>query len=261
MPSSDNRRRQTASGRRGRSGAGARVLAWTVTLGVHLAAGLVLGLQAVPLRKGGEAPVINLSLEPSPRFDSQTPPNAESATQVETASSARSRTTAPQPTERLTPRPAEAAPMAAPFARPIAVPAFQGSGEGDGQAGRGDGASQATDSASSTAGATQGGGGRVLGAEAAPSVDAYAAEVLAWIERHKRHPGGARGVVTVRFELDRNGRVHRLTLARSSGVRALDRAALDQIAATQPFPRPPAGTTWTRRPFTVNIDYRVAAGR
>jgi len=44
---------------------------------------------------------------------------------------------------------------------------------------------------------------------------------------------------------------------RSSGVRALDRAALDQIAASQPFPRPASGARWSLRDFTVNIDYRA----
>jgi hypothetical protein len=35
---------------------------------------------------------------------------------------------------------------------------------------------------------------------------------------------------------------------------------MDQILATQPFPRPGAGVRWVRREFTVNIDYRARPG-
>lgn len=241
---------------------GGRVPVAVLVAAAHVGGLALLGLQAAPERFGGEAPVINLTLEPSARFDSPTPPAAASTASRESGHRA------PAPTAdrlrlRLTASALNAFPVAPPT--PIAgpVPAVDAPRARPEDAGTG--TAHGTDDGQTTAdaavaGRTQGGGGRALGAAAVPEVDAYAAEVLAWIERHKRHPGGARGVVTVSFELDRRGRVHRPRLVRSGGVRALDRAALDQITATQPFPRPDPGTRWSRREFTVNIDYRARGG-
>ena len=95
------------------------------------------------------------------------------------------------------------------------------------------------------AGQDEGGGGRVLGASAAPSEDQYAARVIAWVERRKGSPGGGvSGVVVLRFVLDRQGRLRDAALVSVQGDRRVGPIALDTLRAAQPFPRPAADTTW-----------------
>lgn len=244
---------------------GGRLLIYGLVAAAHGGGLALFGLQAVPDPVGGAAPVINLTLTPSPRFDSPTPPAVAAKAERQAGGAARAEPVADRTLLHLNPA---VFPTALTVPLPAPVPSTgqprrpednraealgpPGSGRADEQ-GR-------IDQDASIPGATQGGGGQSPGAAAAPDTDPHAAEVLAWIERHKRHPGGARGVVTVRFQLDRRGHVHRLRLVRSSGVRALDRSALDQISGTQPFPRPSATARWSLRDFTVNIDYRAARG-
>lgn len=91
--------------------------------------------------------------------------------------------------------------------------------------------------------------------------DPYPAQVLAWVERHKRYPASALnrslgGVAVVAVTLDRRGRVMRLNLAQSSGYALLDDAALDVFRRAGPFPRPAANTGWSRRQFEIPIEFR-----
>ncbi|ATQ43091.1 energy transducer TonB [Caulobacter mirabilis] len=96
--------------------------------------------------------------------------------------------------------------------------------------------------------------------------DPYPAQVLAWIERHKRYPERGRaesleGAVVVAVTLDRRGRVRAVDLIRSSGHGVLDDAALAQVRNASPFPAAPADSTWSRRRFEAPIVYRVRVGR
>lgn len=87
----------------------------------------------------------------------------------------------------------------------------------------------------------------------APSVPAnaalgsdYAREILAHIEPFKRYPedanrNGVRGVVQLVFELDREGRVLGVWVARSSGFASLDSAAVDTLRRADPLPAIPLG--------------------
>lgn len=251
--------------RRPRAASAGRVAAYALAVAAHAGVMALVGLQATPTPDGGAAPVINLTLEPSPRFSSETPPAATSI--AESAARAKAQSAPALSPLRLRETPAPLlSDLTLPLPTRVAEPAprmrdAHEPGEEPGAAQAPDGAGSGRAAAdNSVAGATQGGGGQTLGAAAATDTDLHAAQVLAWIERHKRHPGGAQGVVTVTFRLDRQGRVHGLRLARSSGVRALDRSAMDQILDTQPFPRPGAGVRWVRREFTVNIDYRARPG-
>lgn len=252
--------------RQARSRRGGRVAAYAIAAAAHAGLAVLVSLQVAPSSDGGAAPVINLMLEPLPRFDSETPPAV--ATTAEQAAQAEARpqqlvaplrlreTTSSVPSELSLPAPVK---LNEPTPR---VQDARETGDRQGTARNAEGAGSGPTSAdASVAGATQGGGGRALGAAAAADTDVYFARVLAWIEQHKRHPGDAQGVVTVSFRLDRRGRVSSPRVVRSSGVRALDRSALEQIMSTQPFPRPDAGARWASREFTVNIDYRTRPGR
>ncbi|MDQ8028046.1 MAG: TonB family protein [Brevundimonas sp.] len=242
-----------------------RAVAYALAAAGHAGLLVLISLQVAPPTEGGAAPVVNLTMEPSPRFDSETPPAAAStADQAAQAMAAPQPVTAPLRLRETT----STAPSDISLPLPIRLAEPTPRVQDARVAGDQQGVARATESAgsgaasaeSSVAGATQGGGGQTLGAAAAADTDVYFARVLAWIERHKRHPGNAQGVVTVRFNVDRRGRVSGLRLVRSSGVRALDRSALDQITSTQPFPRPDAGAQWATRQFTVNIDYRTRRG-
>lgn len=252
---------QQAKGHRG-----GRFAAYVIAAAAHAGLVVLVSLQAAPSSDGGAAPVINLMLEPSPRFDSETPPAVAAMAEQEAPAAARPppvaaplrlrQTISSIPPHLTLPPPVK---LNEPTPR---VQDARDTGDRQGTARNAEGAGSGPMSAdASLAGATQGGGGQALGAAAAADTDVYFARVLAWIEQHKRHPGDAQGLVTVSFRLDRRGRVSGLRLVRSSGVRALDRSAMDQIASTQPFPRPEPGARWASREFTVNMDYRTRPGR
>jgi protein TonB len=87
----------------------------------------------------------------------------------------------------------------------------------------------------------------------------YAGRVFAHLARFKDMPAEARlhgdhGRPTVTFGLDGQGRVTRVSLAHSSGVPSLDRAAQAMVRRASPFPAPPAGEP---RAFTVPITFDV----
>lgn len=248
------------------TGFAAKAVVLGAVTSVYIGAGLAL-LSVAPEATGGGAPVIEVTLEPMPRFngpdgaaESRPAPPAAAGARGGAAASA----PAPRPVERIRPERLETAPTA-PAAearasdrwllyagRELSPP---------GQAGpAGETAGEAADAgrADSRAGATSGGGAPTAGARARSEEDLYAAAVLQWIERHKAHPGdGSIGLVGLTITLDRQGRLRRAMLTRPSGSAALDRAALAQLAAMQPFPRPAPGAGWARREFDVLIDYRI----
>lgn len=89
----------------------------------------------------------------------------------------------------------------------------------------------------------------------------YEAEILAWINRHKRYPRDAvrdriEGVVGIALELDPWGRLLRVELLASSGSDSLDRAALQQVRDAAPFPRPDA-PDWQRKRIALNIAFTL----
>lgn len=113
------------------------------------------------------------------------------------------------------------------------------------------------------------GGARETPAQGAPALvnirrgertgaDTYDAQVIRWIERHKRHPGRVNGLVTVKLTVDRRGRLLSSQVTHGSGDTALDRIAMDQLRAAAPFPRPSSDVVWRTREITVRLDYRRA---
>jgi protein TonB len=73
----------------------------------------------------------------------------------------------------------------------------------------------------------------------------WQSQLLSHLARYKRYPDEARrrgiqGTCQVRFNLDHNGAVLSVELAKSSGNAALDRATLAMIRRASPVPTPPA---------------------
>ena len=70
-----------------------------------------------------------------------------------------------------------------------------------------------------------------------------------------RHLGYS-GTVKVAFAIDADGRLTVESVRQSSGVDALDRAALQLIKQAAPFPAPPPGAGAAALSFTVPIRFR-----
>lgn len=212
---------------------------------------------AVVQAEAGGAPVINLTLEPAPRFDGRPAPASDAAAPAAMPQPAATVLRFRQPASVTTPievlqiRPpsdnkASAPPQPAPLIRTTVV----------GQTG----ANRLQGQPSQAGDVTSGGGAATAGDAARNQEDAYAAAIIAWVERHKGRPRDRlTGVVTVRFELDRQGRMRRAEIVQQAPDSRVGSRALDALRTAQPFPRPPAGTSWTRREFTVRLDYRPAA--
>ena len=71
----------------------------------------------------------------------------------------------------------------------------------------------------------------------------YEQRISAWVAQHKLYPpsaAGKEGRVVVRIRIDRLGYVRFFAIEQSSGVKALDDAAIDMVKRANPLPKPPA---------------------
>nr|WP_268878623.1 energy transducer TonB [Rugamonas aquatica] len=80
--------------------------------------------------------------------------------------------------------------------------------------------------------------------EVLSGASSWEGKVLARMERFRRYPAAARargdqGVVTLRCRVNREGQVLSAAIERSSGVPALDQAALETLQRAAPLPRVP----------------------
>jgi len=85
---------------------------------------------------------------------------------------------------------------------------------------------------------------------------AWGAAIRARIERRKTYPaaaGGAAGKVTLRLVVAADGRLASVAVTRSSGVAALDRAAVKAVTAAGRFAKAPAGLGQTG--FSLPISF------
>ena len=88
------------------------------------------------------------------------------------------------------------------------------------------------------------------------SLPDWRARIVAHLQRNKRFPAGVQsaGTASVRFTIDRNGRVLSSGLLGSSGVSTLDAEAVAMIGRSNPFP--PAPTDIRGGPFSFSVPVR-----
>ncbi len=94
----------------------------------------------------------------------------------------------------------------------------------------------------------------------------WQAQLLSWLERHKRYPRVAleqrqQGVANLRFALDRQGRVLSFRLDKSSGFTLLDEEVLELIQRAQPVPAPPPEIPGDRIEVLVPVAFSLHGGR
>lgn len=87
-------------------------------------------------------------------------------------------------------------------------------------------------------------------------------QVYARLDRLRRYPSeaqrrGDQGVVLMRLQVMRDGRVLSATMIQGSGSAALDAAAADWIARAAPLPAFPAEMTGERLELTVPLRFRL----
>ncbi len=94
------------------------------------------------------------------------------------------------------------------------------------------------------------------------TADSYLEMVRLKIERHKRYPENARirqieGSVTVRFVIISGGDIRSAEIVKTSGNKALDRAALTAVKDAVPFPRAPASLFKGDIPLELTIVFEL----
>lgn len=96
----------------------------------------------------------------------------------------------------------------------------------------------------------------------AAAIASWHQKIALQVERHKGYPASARarhetGVAELAFTLDRNGKVVKSRVVRSSGFVALDQETIDTVRRAQPFPPPPANMPGETFDFTVPIRFNI----
>ena len=86
--------------------------------------------------------------------------------------------------------------------------------------------------------------------------------LLARLEQAKRYPQSARfrhqqGVVLLRFAMDRDGKVLRAAIEKTSGYEALDQEVLALIQRAQPLPKPPADVPGAAIELVVPVEFSL----
>ncbi|MGB3389323.1 MAG: energy transducer TonB [Pseudaminobacter sp.] len=101
-------------------------------------------------------------------------------------------------------------------------------------------------------------------ASKAPSVSParWQSRVLAWINRHKRYPRGAKsrgeeGMVQVSFAINASGSVISARIASSSGNPELDKAALEMVNRASPVPAPPPELASSRMKLSLPVQFNL----
>jgi len=90
----------------------------------------------------------------------------------------------------------------------------------------------------------------------------YLVKVLAKIARNKRYPRSARragvvGTVTVKFVINKNGRVKDAAIVTSSGDKRLDKEALAMLRRASPFPAIPKDAGGDSMSLTLPVEFSL----
>jgi protein TonB len=90
----------------------------------------------------------------------------------------------------------------------------------------------------------------------------FAGTLMSHLARHKRYPAEAReqrheGVATIRFSMDRTGRVLSARLEKSSGFALLDQEALAILQRASPMPRIPDALTGDILELVIPIQFSL----
>ena len=80
-----------------------------------------------------------------------------------------------------------------------------------------------------------------------------AKKVTPRVLRRKRQSG----TVTVEFIINRQGLLLEQRIARSSRIRAFDRAAMNLVERAEPYPEAPESADWNQRQYTIRITYKI----
>lgn len=94
------------------------------------------------------------------------------------------------------------------------------------------------------------------------ALPSYEQTLLAHLERYKRYPRSAQrrgqeGVVYVRFEIDREGKLLSHSLDKTSGNSQLDQGGLDTVVRAEPFPPFPKEISRDTLDITVPIRFNL----
>jgi|SRR5262245_14100910 len=98
------------------------------------------------------------------------------------------------------------------------------------------------------------------GQQSEEALAAWRGRISAQLASQKRFPQEARGqsgTAKVFFRIDRSGNVISDKIVESTGVPALDAAAIEMIRRAQPFPSPPAGLADESFEFTVPVIFTM----
>lgn len=197
----------------------------------------------VPQAQTAEVPPQPDLAAPVPAALTETPPPTQLAALTPPPEALRP-AARPEPAEPVKPEPVKAPPPEKqliepePEVRPVA----RGNAEVNARAGQATGSDRARAITSGTAGKS-----RSAGNTAASN---YPGLILRKLSRVPRPRLSARGAALVSFRVADGGGLAALSIARSSGSAALDRAALRVVQRAAPFPVPPSGA---RRSFSVQI--------
>jgi periplasmic protein TonB len=88
--------------------------------------------------------------------------------------------------------------------------------------------------------------------------NAYNALILGHLRRFIRYPAaahGARGIVTIRFTINRDGRVTETAVSKSSGNSVLDQEAIEILRRASPFPPFPAAKSGSDALYFAPINF------
>ena len=208
----------------------------------------IASVQALPATRA-DTPAQVLSAPPVPTAAEALQPPTMSAAVAAEAVESTTVTRSLRPKARsaeleVTHRQAKAAkPAPPPAAKPAArAKSAPGNAERNARAGEATGRSEAVARQSGTGGKQQAAGNA--------AASNYPGLVMRKLSRSGKPRVNARGTAVIAFSIAPNGGLSSVSLARSSGTAALDRAALQLVRAAGPFPKPPAGA---RRSFSVQI--------